>query len=60
MNEFHLKHGTVNRVIDWSYSSFHKFVRQGIYPPTWECKEDFNNDIQNKVETAYWLVSCFL
>jgi len=40
-----VKHGKVNRVVDWSYSSFHRFVRQGIYPPTWECKEDFNSEM---------------
>jgi putative transposase len=40
-----VKHGKVKQVIDWPYSSFHKFVRQGVYPPTWECNEDFNGEM---------------
>jgi len=27
-----LKHGWVKRVSDWPYSTFHHYVRQGIYP----------------------------
>ena len=30
-----LKHGHVSQVQDWPYSSFHRAVRQGIYPPDW-------------------------
>ena len=30
-----LKHGWVERVKDWPYSSFHRAVKQGIYPPDW-------------------------
>ena len=30
-----VKHGHVSRVADWPYSTFHKCVRQGIYPPDW-------------------------
>jgi putative transposase len=30
-----VKHGHVSRVVDWPYSSFHRFVRQGIYPADW-------------------------
>ncbi|MDD5034036.1 MAG: transposase [Methylococcaceae bacterium] len=30
-----VKHGLVSRVVDWPYSSFHRFVRLGIYPPDW-------------------------
>jgi putative transposase len=29
------KHGHVTRVRDWPYSSFHRFVRAGIYPVEW-------------------------
>lgn len=29
------KHGWVQRVRDWPYSSFHTYVRRGIYPPDW-------------------------
>jgi len=30
-----VKHGLVARVADWPYSSFHRFVRMGIYPSNW-------------------------
>jgi putative transposase len=30
-----VKHGLVSRVRDWSYSSFHLFVRRGILPVDW-------------------------
>jgi putative transposase len=30
-----VKHGLVSRVSDWPYSSFHRYVRQGLLPPDW-------------------------
>ena len=30
-----VKHGLVNSVKDWVYSSFHKFVKQGLYENNW-------------------------
>jgi putative transposase len=30
-----VKHGYVKRVIDWPYSTFHRFVNKGTYPPDW-------------------------
>lgn len=30
-----VRHGWVERVIDWPHSSFHRYVRLGIYPPDW-------------------------
>ena len=30
-----VKHGLVSRVVDWPYSSFHLFVKQGIFPTDW-------------------------
>jgi putative transposase len=30
-----LKHGLVKRVIDWPYSTFHRYVNHGIYPDNW-------------------------
>lgn len=30
-----LKHGWVNQVKDWPYSTFHVFVQRGLYPPDW-------------------------
>ncbi|WP_435016096.1 REP-associated tyrosine transposase [Tundrisphaera sp. TA3] len=30
-----VKHGLVGRVIDWPWSSFHRYIRLGEYPSTW-------------------------
>ena len=30
-----LKHGLVQQVVDWPYSSFHRDVQRGIYPADW-------------------------
>jgi putative transposase len=30
-----LKHGLVERVADWPYSTFHRLVAQGVYPADW-------------------------
>jgi putative transposase len=30
-----VKHGLVTRVRDWPHSSFHQYVRRGIWPPDW-------------------------
>ncbi|HRQ64708.1 MAG TPA: transposase [Xanthomonadaceae bacterium] len=30
-----LKHGLVERVVDWPHSSFHRYVREGILPADW-------------------------
>lgn len=30
-----VKHGLVKRVKDWPYSTFHRFVKNGFYPPDW-------------------------
>jgi len=32
-----IKHGYVTRPIDWLHSSFHAYVKRGVYPPTWAC-----------------------
>jgi putative transposase len=32
-----VKHGLVTRPIDWQWSSFHRCVREGIYPAHWGC-----------------------
>lgn len=31
------KHGLVKQVSDWPYSSFHRFVKEGIYAQDWAC-----------------------
>ncbi|MCF6249826.1 MAG: transposase [Methylococcaceae bacterium] len=30
-----VKHGLVNTVSDWPYSTFHRYVKQGLYPADW-------------------------
>ena len=30
-----VKHGLVDRVVDWPYSSFHRQVENGVYPENW-------------------------
>jgi len=33
-----VKHGYVEHVADWPFSSFHRFVRRGLYPADWGAK----------------------
>ena len=35
-----VKHGWVRRVGDWPHSSFHAYVRRGLYSPDWACDPD--------------------
>lgn len=30
-----VKHGLVNSVCDWKYSTFHRDVKRGLYPANW-------------------------
>jgi putative transposase len=30
-----VKHGLVERVVDWEWSSFHRYVRMGYYEAEW-------------------------
>lgn len=39
-----VKHGLVNRVRDWPHSSFHRFVREGLYPEPWGEGVAFDQD----------------
>ncbi len=40
-----VKHGLVKRVKDWPYSTFHHWVRQGVYPLDWGgCKGDLYDE----------------
>ena len=40
-----IKHGLVTRVRDWPYSSFHRYVQQGLLPEYWA--GDFGEDKGN-------------
>ena len=39
-----LKHRLVDRVIDWSWSSFHRYVRLGEYPSEWGSRDAWYGD----------------
>jgi putative transposase len=39
-----VKHGWVNHVIDWPYSSFHRYVKKNLYPADWS--SHINIDLQ--------------
>ena len=30
-----VKHGLVKRVLDWPYSSFHRYANEGVYETEW-------------------------
>ena len=36
-----VKHGQVKQVMDWPYSSFHQFVKRGIYSNDWGSNEQY-------------------
>ena len=44
-----LKHGLVKRVIDWPWSSFHRYVAQGEYEPDWAGHVSLPHDVE-----YYW------
>jgi len=35
-----VKHGYVQRAIDWQYSSFHLWIERGVYPRDWATQQD--------------------
>ncbi len=41
-----VKHGYVQSPIQWRYSSFHRFLAEGIYSPNWGESEPSGPDIQ--------------
>ncbi len=45
-----LKHSLVDQVSDWEYSSFHKYVKDEIYPVDWGGKIDLNLKDMNRGE----------
>ncbi|HLD13727.1 MAG TPA: transposase [Burkholderiales bacterium] len=42
-----VKHGYVKRVKDWPYSSFHRFVDRGLYPPDWASHSTENEHLED-------------
>ena len=45
-----VKHGLVNSPRDWPHSTFHRFVRQGIFPDDWGAGKaiDFDKSVGNE------------
>jgi putative transposase len=42
-----VKHGYVQKVADWPYSSFHQYVRLGILPEDWAgIGDEFDEDLE--------------
>ena len=39
-----LKHQLVSRVVDWKWSSFHRYVKDGFYPANWGSSQDWYGD----------------
>lgn len=39
-----LKHGLVQRVVDWPWSSFHRFLRLGEYTRDWGSSSVWHGD----------------
>lgn len=39
-----LKHGLVARVIDWKWSSFHRYLKEGYYGPEWGSAAEWYGD----------------
>ena len=39
-----VKHGYVSQVFEWPYSTFHRYVSDGVYPQDWASAEDFLAD----------------
>ncbi|MBT9500190.1 MAG: transposase [Burkholderiaceae bacterium] len=37
-----VKHGWVTRAVDWPHSSFHRYVRMGVYPEDWGIAADID------------------
>ena len=53
MDYFHvnpLKHQLVSRVLDWPWSSFHRYVRLGEYPSDWGSNERWYGDEFRRME----------
>ncbi len=45
-----VKHGYVESVKDWKYSSFHKFVKNSLYDLNWGNNTDISNIIDMNIE----------
>jgi len=37
-----VKHGFVNRPVDWPFSSIHRYIKDQVIDENWACAKDFN------------------
>lgn len=42
-----MKHGLVNKVADWPYSSFHRYASDGLYPVDWAGNVELLNTVNH-------------
>lgn len=47
-----VKHGLVERPCDWPYSSFHRWIKRGIYDPHWCCPNTGPLDFSDLTDTV--------
>jgi putative transposase len=45
-----VKHGLVQAPIEWKYTSFHDYLKQGLYPPDWGAEESLRVDLRMGME----------
>jgi putative transposase len=45
-----VKHGHVTRVRDWEYSTFHRYVKRGIYATSWGGDDGVDSDTEGWAE----------
>lgn len=45
-----VKHGLVRCPRDWPHSSFHRHVREGVYPPNWCCGDEVRPPAYDRVD----------
>ncbi len=45
-----VKHGYVERVVDWPYSTFHRYVKDDVYPDNWCVGEGVEDHVSFEVE----------
>ena len=49
-----VKHGLVKKVSQWPYSSFHRYVKMGIYPYEWAANTGLG-DMDHERDLIVWL-----
>lgn len=53
-----VKHGYVNKVSDWPYSTYHRYVEKGIYPIEWGGVNDMGDGAYGDLECGLMMERC--